>query len=276
MKKVLTIYLYFILTIFISCDSGQKIEDSKRLVMVGTLHFPTDKVNADSIFKILATVSPDCILMEVDSSNFKDNFSFKEVYDENEYNAVLKYKEKHPKVDIRPIEFEGRNAYRKQNGLYSGAGQTFPVLNQVNRAKKFNSEEQKIWDTHVEYWEETEKIGQGNLYEINTPQSDAIVDSSKFFQYVKLKTIITNHEEFENKMLDAKGDSISIRNYYLKWANFEYKDRNEAMVENIIKTINSFPNKKNFVLLVGFHHRFYIKKELEKRDINFEIKEFYE
>ena len=178
MNKYLTLCIFII---FVSCSSNKQINNHKELVILGAVHFPTDNVNADSIVSILERVSPDCILMEVDSSIFKADFTFKKTFDENEFNAALKYKEKYPNVKLRPIEFEGRNQYRKLKGLYSGAGPTFRILNELNRANEFNKKEQEIWERFTNFYEEVENIGTKNLKTINSSITDEIVDSLKLY-----------------------------------------------------------------------------------------------
>ncbi len=150
-------YLGILICILLISCNREKNKEHQELVIIGTVHFPTQKINADSILYKLEKVAPSCILMEADSSVFNLDFSFKKTYDENEYNAVLEYKEKYPNTNIRPIEFEGRNEYRKVNGLYSGASSTFKILNEINRANKLTQEEQIIWENFGRYWGKRKK-----------------------------------------------------------------------------------------------------------------------
>jgi len=76
--------------------------------------------------------------------------------------------------------------------------------------------------------------------------------------------------------MDVQGDSISIKNYFDKWIQFEYRDRNNAMGNNVIRTINHFPEKQKFIVLTGLSHRLPIKKVILNSDLDIQVKEFYE
>lgn len=253
----------------------QKEDVTKELIIVGTVHFPTKGINADSIYRVLKKVQPEVILMERDSVSFDSSFSRKVEYEENEDQAVSRFLKDNPYTLLRPIEFEGRNEYRIQEGLYPQAKEVYQKLNELSRSNGFNIQEQEIWDQFVNYWVKLDSLSANDLKSINTTESDKILDSAKYYQYSLIKEIVTEHQEFDELMIDARGDSISLKNYFIKWEKFEHYDRNNAMVDNIIKTIKTLPNKK-YLLLVGYHHRYYLKKALDKNADDIIITEYYE
>lgn len=264
-----------ILILLVSCnDSNQKTE----LTIIGTLHFPTKNINADSIYNELVKINPDFILMEADSSVFNNDFSFKKTFDENEYNAVIKYKKEKPNINIRPIEFQGRNSYRKKIGIYSEAGVVFKKMNTLNNSKLFTDTEQKIWNNFEYYWTLSDSINKNNLKSLNEKSTDEIIDSLMLYQYIKLKQITENKDEFENAgIIGSNKDTLSLKDYYSKWSEFEGNLRNNTLYENILEIIKDNPNNR-IVVLVGYKHRFYILKKLKEKEkkYNFEIKEFYQ
>mgnify|MGYP001820509268 FL=1 len=180
-----------------------------------------------------------------------------------------------PEAILRPIEFEGRNSYRTKTGLYPQDNEVYQKLNELSRSEEFDAEERLIWSRFANYWVLLDSLSSANLKAINTDEADAILDSAKYYQYTQMKKIVLNRDEFNEQILDSKGDSISLVQYFKKWEQFEHYDRNNAMVSNIIRTIDKLPNDR-FMLIVGYHHRYYIKKALENKAPHIRIVEFYE
>lgn len=272
MSKLKIISILICLVIFLGC----KEKPTKQLTILGSVHFPTSEINKDSIFLVIKKVKPEVILMERDSVSFDANFNRKVEYEENEDQAVSMFLEVNPQTALRPIEFEGRNEYRKKVGLYPQANEVYQKLNELSRSDKFDAEESRIWRRFAHYWGKIDSLSAANLKTINNRESDVILDSAKYYQYTQMVKIVSNHQdEFSEQILDSKGDSISLTDYFKKWEQFEHYDRNNAMVENIIGTIDKMPNDR-FMLIVGYHHRYYIKKALEKKAPHIRIIEFYE
>ena len=245
------------------------------MTILGSVHFPTSGINADSVYLAIKKVQPEVILMERDSVSFDSSFNRKVEYEENEDQAVSMYLKDHPKTLLRPIEFEGRNAYRIEMGLYPQANEVYQKLNELSRTGNFDPEESLIWSRFAHYWVMLDSLSPANLEAINSEAADAILDSAKYYQYTQMKKIVSNHEEFSERILDSKGDSISLAQYFEQWEQFEHYDRNNAMVANIIRTIDYLPNER-FMLIVGYHHRYYIKKALAEKAPHIKIMEFYD
>ncbi len=264
-----------VLLSIISCSQNTTYT---KLTVLGTVHFPTEKINSDSIYQVLKRVNPDFILMEADSTIFNSDFSFKKTFDENEYNAVIKYKKEYPSVKIRPIEFEGRNEYRKSIGIFSEENTAFKVLNKLNHENLFSSKEKEIWKRFEHFWVLSDSINNQNLNSLNSHTTDKAIDSLMYYQYFGVKKIIDKRDEFvASKLIDAKWDTITIRDYFNKWANFEEKIRNNALSNNILNIVKKNKNK-TIIVLTGYKHRFHIIKTLSQQEqkYNFELKEFYE
>lgn len=271
MKRTLLIILTSIL---FGCNVNTR-NTSKELTILGTVHYPTSGVNADSVYQALNKVMPEVILLERDSAAFDNDFRplFKD--EENETIAILRFLEENPNVLIRPIEFEGRDEFRDKTGLYPQANEVYQKLNELSRSDSFSEQEQQVWDRFVFYWIKLDSLAAISLKAINTEFSDSILDSAKYYQYTKMKEIVEKHNEFNEMMLDSRGDSVSLRAYFEKWERFEHYGRNNAMAENIIETINNLPNK-TYVVMVGYNHRYYLKKAIEAKAPEIKIKEFYE
>lgn len=271
MKKQLIHLATSLILIFISLNHALA---QPKVVVLGSVHFPTQKVNADSIYSILQKFQPDIILLEADSTNFYDDFTFKHLYDENEYIATVRYKMKNPLVNIRPIEFEGRNSYRKSIGIYPEAGPVWQKLNQLNNEKKFNKEEQKIWDELAYLDSVASAYKNASLQGINQPKIDQIINNLIISKYLSIKKIVDTNPIFaESKLIDAKKDTVTMRQYFALWANFEGNLRNNAIANNVMKQIKLNPGKK-IIVITGFYHRPFILNKLAENKIP--THEFYQ
>lgn len=265
---------YFIFLITLTSCSTQKnlIKSEPKISILGSVHFPTENLSADSIYNVLLDFKPDLILAEIDEDKMYKDFTYKNLYNENEIISIVRYKINHTNVEIRPIDLFQRNEKRKELGLFSEASAIFQNLNKLNNEKSFNAKEQETWDKFSEYWEQSEKIGSSSLKTINTKDSDKTIDSLINYQYYKLKDIVKTNELFEkNRLINAKNDTITQRKYFETWADFEM-NRNKTIAENTLNHIKKNPNKR-IIISLGFKHRFFVRKYLEEHGIK--LTEFY-
>lgn len=246
-----------------------------ELIIIGTVHFPTKKINKDTIYSVLENLKPDLILMESDMTNFNSDFTFKNTYDENEWNAVLKYKTNYKTTLFRPMEFEGRNNYRKENGIQNPD----VVLNEINVLDSLNILSKKYkesWNRYIELSNSLNELDNNSLRELNSISTDNLVRERQFYQYQKLKEIVDENEQFlKLKIETAAKDSISLRELYKRYSYFE-ELRNRTIIDNILKWKSKYPNKK-IVVLIGFYHRYFLVNELKwkQNKYDFELKEYY-
>lgn len=252
-------------------DKKQKTE----IIIIGTVHFPTKQINSDTIYSVLENLKPDIILMESDISNFNSDFTFKKTYDENEWNAIVKYRANHKNTLFRPMEFEGRNTYRAQNGIQNPD----VVLNEINVLDSLNilsAKHKKIWNRFIDLSNSLNELDNSSLKELNTNSTDNLVKERQFYQYQKLKEIVDENNEFSKLKIEiAAKDSISFKELYKRYSYFE-ELRNRTIVDNILKWKNKYPNKR-IIALIGFYHRYFLINELkwkQKKD-SFELKEYY-
>ncbi|MCK4663771.1 MAG: hypothetical protein KAT68_12945 [Bacteroidales bacterium] len=83
----------------------------------------------------------------------------------------------------------------------------------------------------------------------------------------------SNFEEINSKYITNLWKAKSEFKYHILSQNAEYKfitefemERNEHIVDNILKIIKENPNKK-ILIAIGIDHKYYIEKELEKKNI---------
>jgi hypothetical protein len=245
-----------------------------ELLIIGTVHFPTKQINADTIYSILENLKPDIILMESDMTNFNSDFTFKNTYDENEWNAIVKYRTNFKNTLFRPMEFEGRNNYRKENGIQNPD----VVLNEINVLDSLNilsEKHKKIWYRFIELSNSLNELDNNSLKEINSISTENLVRERQFYQYQKLKEIVDENDAFTKlKIETATKESISFRELYKRYCSFE-ELRNRTIIGNVLKWKDKYPNKK-IVVLIGFYHKYFLINELKwkQKENNFELKEY--
>lgn len=265
--------LVFFITSF-TCNAQDK-KQKLDLIIIGTVHFPTKNINSDTIYKVLENLKPDVVLMESDQTNFNSDFSFKKSYDENEWNAVLKYKSNFKNTLFRPIEFEGRNEYRKLNGIVN-VDDVFNKINVLDSLNILPEKHKKIWKRFVELAIALNDLDNGSLKEINTVSVENLVRERQFYQYQKLKEIVDENDEFAKLKIETPTkETISYRELYKRYCYFE-ELRNRTIIENILKWKTQYPNKK-IVILIGFYHKYFLVNELKwkQKQYDFELKEYY-
>lgn len=265
-------YAFLMVCIALVCFTFSCTETRKEktvLHILGTVHEPTENVNADSIYKRLETFKPDLILIELDSSFFHDDFSFNTTFEGNEIIACKKYIEHHPAVRIRPIEFEGRESYREKIGIDSEISGAFGnTLQQLMESNALATTDQSIITELIRVDQIITDIKTKTLDVMNTPETDAYVSNWHQLKYDGLLKIANTYPIFtEQMMMDTKGDSISIKDNFALFAAFEGYQRNDAMVQNTLRHIKENEGKR-IIALVGFAHRAYLLKAIKIAEPN--------
>lgn len=255
--------------------SGCTIKDKGQIIIIGTIHFPSENIDSDKLYNILDKVKPDVILFESDSSNFNSDFTFKNMYNENEFNAVSQYKTNYPNIYIRPYDIEGRNQYRIEMGIQN-PGSVFSLISELEKQNALSSDSKRYWDDFVMLSGQLDSCSNLDLQAINALSTDEIVGERQMYQYKKVREIVDNKVEFTKRFIKLNtNDSISLRTLYNRYTDFE-RQRENQMVQNILNMTQHFPNKK-IVVLTGFYHRYYLVKGIQelKSNVPFELKEFY-
>jgi len=271
MKRI-TLAILAITTLF-SCQT----ENSTEIIVIGTQHKAVPNFNSETLFKILESVAPDFILHERDSAAFNSEFKFIKAPTENEGLASSKYIKKYPATQLRPHEFENRNAHRIQKGMRPTDGLTLRLVDSLYTAGLLTPAEAAIFKAYNDALEPLKIIATKNPKAWNNPSADRLCENRQFQQYQMIPKITNTRMEFANRFLTKpNGDKISYRDGYQLWADF-WDLRNQTMAKNILKIAKQNKGKR-IVVLCGFMHRYYILKELKKHTNGKAIilKEYYE
>ncbi|NER13633.1 hypothetical protein GWK08_09305 [Leptobacterium flavescens] len=272
--KGIRIFTFLILAGFFvqSCDDHKKTE----LILLGTIHSPTQNFNSDTLYNILVRIKPDVILYEVDSSFFDDNFRFNRPLKSNEFLAVSGYRSNYP-VEVRPYDFTGRNEYRITVGSRPTDSKALKLLDSLYRQKLLKEEHERIYSDYQKLNESLNSLVYMPVREFNTSSTDSLAALRQSFQYEQLKNIISETPEFSEAFAEKpNGELISYAEGYRLASDFWHL-RNRTMASNISKMIREFKGKR-LVVLNGFFHRYYLRSELSPKQEtdDFIIREFYE
>jgi len=106
--------------LFLSFQSKAAGVDTTRIVVLGTVHNSSDNFNPGKLVAIIDRIKPDLILVELDSTFFMSDMSFKPgtINLSLQNKAVAAYIKDHP-VPVRPYEIEGRNRIYEEHDYFS-------------------------------------------------------------------------------------------------------------------------------------------------------------
>jgi hypothetical protein len=251
--------------------------------ILATVHQANPNYNADSIVAILTLFQPDLILTEEDSVLFETyhkgynqtlqkplfarlgrSFGFGRP-EEIEERSVRKYKISHPAVDIRPFDYESRNAFYEKNNTFSKEDEVGNKLESLASSHSLTQEQTKIWSNYDNINDTLNKLSNQTPYSINQQDYYDLTERRQKYQYHKIAEIINCND--------------SLREYRVFYkANADFWDiRNKKMAEHIANFSRQY-RKKRIMVLTGSMHKYYLLKELAplQDKLKFSLKEYYE
>ncbi|WP_264537678.1 hypothetical protein [Flavobacterium sp. N1736] len=257
MKKILTVFICLCLNT-ITFAQTKKTE----IYVIGVVHDKSKILDPDKLFEILNTIKPDILLQENDSQQIKEYFD--EIRpNSNEQTATILYLKKYPNTLNLPFEFEGRNDYRKKNGMVPTDNLTIKALDSLYQNNKLNAQESAIYKKYADANIQLRAYTTREFKDMNSKVFDSINKNRQYIQHKELPKITANNDYFKNKfVVKPNGEKISLSEGYQLWCNF-WDLRNNSMAINIIKQANNYPGKR-IVVLTGVQHRYYLKELLAK------------
>jgi hypothetical protein len=267
----------------VSIQKKKHLDTTTVVCILATVHQPNHNYNADSIVAILNSFLPDLILTEEDSTLFETyhkgynqtlrksllarlgrSFGFG-VPEEIEGRAVRKYKISHPAVDIRPFDYEGRNAYYQKNNSFVKENEVGNRLENLAGNHSLTQEQAKIWNAYRNINDTLNQLSNQTPYSINQQAYYDLTERRQDYQYHKVAEIVNSN------------DSLKEYGAFYK-TNADFWDtRNRKMAEHIINFIRQHTNKR-IIVLTGSMHKYYLLKELAplQNKLKFLLQEYYE
>lgn len=260
----------------------QHSDTAATVCILATVHQPNPNYNADSIVAILNLFQPDLILTEEDTllfetyhKEYKQNlqkplfarlgrsFGFGHP-EENEGRAIRKYKINHSSVDIRPYDYEGRNAFYEKNNTFSRENEVSNRIESLANNHSLNGEQTKIWSAYGKMNDTLNNLNNQTPYFINQQVYYDVTERRQEYQYRKVAEIINTNDSLKG-----------YRDFYKTNAEF-WDMRNKVMAEHIAVFIRQYP-KKRIMVLAGSMHKYYLLKKLAslQDQLRFTLKEYY-
>jgi hypothetical protein len=262
------------------CTQGQEVPITD-VIIIGVKHSPSPSFNSDSLFKVVANLKPDVILIEQDSvsSTFKSGvfkpfpdwvMSLRRTFGWGkrgvEYNFLHKYYHDFPKVIIKPMDVAFNGTDRKK---YIEEYLQLEEDLEVAISEAYDRKEMSDYQSNVHLArKQLEAFAAarvyGSLQDINADSTTEAIRQLEMLENVHFKALVDSVHSLQR---------FSSRVHkQLQLAKF----RDEEMVEQILRYIQEYRGKR-IVVVVGFLHRYYqLDKLAPKREqLNFKILDMY-
>jgi hypothetical protein len=247
------------------------------VIIIGVKHSPSPSFNSDSLFKVVANLKPDVILIEQDSvsSTFKSGvfkpfpdwvMSLRKTFGWSKrgvvYNFLHKYYHDFPKVIIKPMDVAFNGTDRKK---YIEEYLQLEEDLEVAISEAYDRKEMSDYRASVNLTRD--KLGAfaaarvyGSLQDINADSTTEALRQLDILENVHFKALV-------DSVPSLQGFSSRVHKQ-LQLAKF----RDEEMVQQILRYIQEYKGKR-IVVVVGVLHRYYqLDKLAPKRDqLNFKI-----
>ena len=267
----------------VSIPKKKHSDTTSVICILATVHQANPNYNADSIVAVLTSFQPDLILTEEDSVLFETyhrgynqtlqkplfarlgrSFGFGRP-EEIEGRAVRKYKISHPAVDIRPFDYEGRNAFFENNNTFSKEDEVGNRLESLTNNHLLTQEQEKIWSEYENMNDTLNKLSNQTPYSINQQAYYDLTERRQDYQYNKVAEIVNSNDSLKE-----------YRGFYKTNADF-WDIRNKKMAEHITNFIRQYPSKR-IMVLTGSMHKYYLLKELAplQDKSKFRLQEYFE
>ncbi|MFN5648606.1 MAG: hypothetical protein ACK458_13915 [Sphingobacteriales bacterium] len=258
------------------CTQGQEVPITD-VIIIGVKHSPSPSFNSDSLFKVVANLKPDLILIEQDSvsSTFKSGvfkpfpdwvMSLRRTFGWGkrgvEYNFLHKYYHDFPKVIIKPMDVAFNGTDRKK---YIEEYLQLEEDLEVAISEAYDRKEMSDYQSNVHLArKQLEAFAAariyGSLQDINADSTTEALRQLDILENVHFKALV-------DSVPSLQGFSSRVHKQ-LQLAKF----RDEEMVQQILRYIQEYRGKR-IVVVVGVLHRYYqLDKLAPKREqLNFKI-----
>lgn len=226
-----------------------------KLIIIGTVHSETEKINSSVLLSELKKNKPDLLLLELDNSLMNEKGDFLNYFSSVENEAASQLAEDQSTI-LRPFDFQGRNKYYQEHQTFKNEALFFRTLDSCYQLHLLNSNENSIYLDYLKLNTSLQQLQQGELKEINSVATQQLIQQRQLMLYQGLLKIC-----YSNQFLNRH------KQFWKQNGEF-WSFRNNEMVSNIIKYCNDYKNKK-IIVLTGFYHKYYLTQELKKKEKEF-------
>jgi hypothetical protein len=236
-----------------------------EIVVIGTVHQPTEVYDGKVLYSILEELRPGLILTESPPAFYHEDYSLRDFESSGlEIPTVRRYAEK-SRTELRPYDIKGRNRfYREQNWFKRSRA----FMKEVRRLFREEALSPAGMDSAEEMYAAYE------LRDAFRDQPPRVINSPACDRVVRIKHRVT---EAAWRQLAENEEALAGHRDYVKLKREFWHRRNRRMVANILRWAREFPGNR-IVVLTGFEHAYYLRARLEKRaaEGNFNLKYYWE
>jgi len=227
--------------------------DKTQIIVVGTVHVPTDNYDSDTLLNILKKINPDVILVECDSSYMTYDFQLNEdiKYSFPETNAITSFLQTRY-ADLRPYDITGRDNFLNDYDRRTNERNFFRDIEHLSVKDKLNNDAIDILNKILRMMNTSREMAYARSSYINSMEGSKKIDTINYYSYVGF-----------GKLINIVPELSPYRTYWDRENNYWVK-RNNKMVENIINFARYFEGKR-IVVFCGFAHKNLLNDGLLKR-----------
>jgi len=215
----------------------------KTVVIIGTIHKPTNSYSKYDLLNILKTIKPSLLLEELPNSFYNDSGRriIKRNYESQEEFAIDSYSKEFG-IKVLPYDISNRQKIIKDLNLIENDERLFAAIDELIKSNDLTLFQRESIESSYELFRKRDEIlKNGNWKEIN----NRIFDKINIEKEVWLKKLYLNVIPSHKKLLE-------FADYCKKYIEF-WDSRNQGMCENIKRLA---VEDGVTAVLIGVEHRY--------------------
>ncbi|RZL16746.1 MAG: hypothetical protein EOO62_00340 [Hymenobacter sp.] len=236
-----------------------------RVWLIGTAHEERKYVNADSLLRVLTSVKPDVILMELETKHFTKDFKFdtttyplKDYLVTSENRASYTYQQQRG-IQLRPFDIEGRHEFYAKEQYREREKKLFTAMMTLYKSNKLSDACKTDFELLLLALSSYSTLSFNSLKESNSDVATKFIALKSSVDLELMLSIVKQTKELKEWRAFAE-----LRKTY-------WQKRNTVMCENIIRYSKEFADRR-IVVLVGNDHKYILKAMLKEHKVD--VKEY--
>ena len=232
-----------------------------RVWLIGTAHEEQKYVNADSLLRVLTSIKPDVILMELEAKHFAKDFTFdttkyplKDYLVTNENRASYTYQQQHG-IQLRPFDIEGRHEFYAKEQYRERENKLFAAMMTMYKSNKLSAACKTDFELLLLALSSYSTLSFTSLKESNSDVATKFIALKSAVDLDLMISIVKRTKELAGWLAFAE-----LRKAY-------WQKRNTVMCENIMRYSKEFAGKR-IVVLVGNDHKYVLQHMLQEHQVD--------
>jgi len=237
-----------------------------KLWLIGTAHEKTNYITPDTLLKIFNKIQPDVILLELEQKHFNKEFQYdtskyplKDYLVNNENIASYNYQKTHG-TQLRPFDLEGRHDFYVKEKYNENENTMFKDMLECYKTNQLSENCKLDFEILLFALSNYSGLKFNSLREANSDVSTKFMALKNKINFDIMLSVIKN-----TPALNKWQKFAELRKDY-------WEQRNNGMVNNILKYTDEFKDKK-IVILVGNDHRYILLDKLKQKHVS--VANFY-